>query len=106
MTVNLLYAGGRDLDHPHLSPLFGDLRGLPPTLLVSGTRDLFLSNTVRMHRALLAAGVEAELHVFEAMPHGNFGGSTPEDGELQAQVRRFEVIQLARAADHHPGTDD
>lgn len=105
MTVNLLYAGGQDLAHPHLSPLFGDLTGLPPTLLVSGTRDLFLSNTVRMHRALLAAGVAAELHVFEAMPHGNFGGATPEDAELQAQVRTFETIQLARAADRGPAAD-
>ena len=61
----------------------------PPTFLQSGTRDLFLSNTIRMHRKLLAAGVEAELHVFEAMPHGGFGGTTPEDAELNAAIRGF-----------------
>jgi len=84
-----LYAGGHDLAHPYLSPLFGDFtKGFPPTFLQAGTRDLFLSNTVRMHRALLAAGVPAELHVFEGMPHGGFGGA-PEDAELDAQVRRF-----------------
>ena len=56
MPANLLYAGGHDLAHPYLSPLFGDFtRGFPPTFLQSGTRDLFLSNTVRMHRALRAA---------------------------------------------------
>lgn len=98
MPVNLLYANGVPLDHPYVSPLFGDLAGLPPTLLQSGTRDLFLSNTVRMHRAMLAAGVEAELHVFEAMPHGSFGGTAPEDDELRAEVRRFEAVQLARAS--------
>ena len=87
--VNELYAAGHDLAHPYLSPLFADLSGFPPTFLQSGTRDLFLSNTVRMHRKLLAAGVEAELHVFEAMPHGGFGGSSPEDAELDAAVRRF-----------------
>ncbi|WP_211370350.1 hypothetical protein [Nonomuraea turkmeniaca] len=38
-----------------------------------------------MHRKLLSADVEAELHVFEAMPHGGFGGASPED----AEVRRF-----------------
>jgi acetyl esterase/lipase len=89
MSNNLLYAGGAPLTEPYLSPLFGDLRGFPPTFLQSGTRDLFLSNTVRMHRALRIAGVSAELHVFEAMPHGGFMGGTPEDQELHAEVRRF-----------------
>lgn len=87
--ANLLYADGHDLADPHLSPLFADVTSFPPTFLQSGTRDLFLSNTVRMHRKLRAAGVEAELHVFEAMPHGGFGGATPEDRELAAEKRRF-----------------
>ncbi|MGI3224244.1 alpha/beta hydrolase fold domain-containing protein [Streptomyces sp. GTA36] len=97
-TVNLLYAAGEDLTHPYVSPLFADLSGFPPTFLQSGTRDLFLSNTVRMHRNLLRASVPAELHVFEAMPHGGFGGATPEDDELRAEARRFESAHLARAA--------
>ena len=87
--VNDLYANGHDLAHPYLSPLFADVTGFPPTYLQTGTRDLFLSNTVRMHRKLRAAGVDAELHVFEAMPHGGFGGATPEDLEAQAELRRF-----------------
>lgn len=87
--ANRLYADGADLSDPALSPLFGDLTGLPPTLLQSGTRDLFLSNTVRMHRALRRAGVSAELHVFEAMPHGGFLGGTPEDLELSCELVRF-----------------
>ncbi|NID04937.1 alpha/beta hydrolase [Luteibacter jiangsuensis] len=86
---NLLYANGADLTQPYVSPLFADLTGFPPTFLQSGTRDLFLSNTVRMHRALRRAGVPAELHVFEAMPHGGFGGATPEDRELQQEIVRF-----------------
>lgn len=89
MSNNLLYAGGADLTDPYLSPLFGDVRGFPRTFLQSGTRDLFLSNTVRMHRALRQAGVEADLHVFEAMPHGGFMGGTPEDRELETEVRDF-----------------
>jgi acetyl esterase/lipase len=88
MQVNLLYANGHDLSEPYLSPLFGDVTGFPPTFLHSGTRDLFLSNTVRMHRKLRAAGVEAELHVFEGMPHGGLGGA-PEDIELGMEVQRF-----------------
>lgn len=97
-TVNLLYAAGEELTHPYVSPLFADLSGFPPTFLQSGTRDLFLSNTVRMHRNLLRSGVTAQLHVFEAMPHGGFGGDAPEDAELRAEARRFESAQLARAA--------
>ncbi|MDQ0727954.1 alpha/beta hydrolase [Microbacterium sp. W4I20] len=93
-TVNELYAAGADLAHPYLSPLFGDVTGWPPTFLQSGTRDLFLSNTVRLHRKLLAAAVPVELHVFEAMPHGSFGGRTPEDDELRDHVRRFERKHL------------
>jgi acetyl esterase/lipase len=86
--VNLLYANGRDLADPYLSPLFGDLAGFPATFLTTGTRDLFLSNTVRMHRKLRDAGVDAELHVFEARPHGGFGGA-PEDVEVFTELRRF-----------------
>jgi acetyl esterase/lipase len=89
-----LYAAGHDLTDPYLSPLFGALEPpFPPTLLQAGTRDLFLSNAVRMHRKLRAAGVEAELHVFEAMPHGGFFGA-PEDDELGDEVRRFVQAHL------------
>lgn len=89
MSANRLYANGADLTHPYLSPLFGDLTGFPPTFLQSGTRDLLLSNTVRLHRALRQVGVETDLHVFEAMPHGGFMGETPEDRELAAEISGF-----------------
>lgn len=95
--ANLLYAAGQDLAAPYLSPLFAELgKGFPPTLLTTGTRDLFLSNTVRMHRALRAAGLPAELHVFEAAPHRGFPG-TPEQAELDREIHRFldEVWDLA-----------
>ncbi len=95
MNNNRLYAAGADLGHPLLSPLFGDLTGFPPTLLQTGTRDLFLSSTVRMHRALRRAGVPADLIVFEGMPHGGFMGGTPEDAELAEEVRSFVAGRLA-----------
>ena len=90
-----LYAGDHDLTDPYLSPLFGDFTGFPPTLLQAGTRDLFLSNAVRLHRAMRAAGVDAELHVFEAMPHGGFFGA-PEDDELAREVARFVRAHLMK----------
>lgn len=92
-----LYAAGHDLTDPYLSPLFGDFTtGFPRTFLQCGTRDLFLSNTVRFHRALRRCAIPAELHVFEAMPHGGFAsilrgglGEAPEDQEVYAELRRF-----------------
>jgi acetyl esterase/lipase len=52
-----------------LSPIFADLHGFPPTQLVTGTRDMLLSNTALFHLALVRAGVDARLLVYEAMPH-------------------------------------
>ena len=96
MSANLLYANGANLTDPYLSPLFGEFfDGFPATLIQSGTRDLFLSNAVRLHRALRRAGIAADLHVFEAMPHGGFGG-TPEDAELLDEVVRFVRHALRR----------
>jgi acetyl esterase/lipase len=47
-----LYANGNDLKDPYLSPLYGDFaKGYCPTFLQSGTRDMMLSDTVRLHRA-------------------------------------------------------
>jgi len=88
--VLALYCGNGDPQHPYLSPVLGSFaESWPPTLLSSGTRDLLLSDTVRMHRVLRRAGVRAELHVTEAGPHGGFMGSAPEDHELIAECRRF-----------------
>ena len=85
-----LYADGHDLRDPYLSPVFADFRlGFPPTLLTTGTRDMFLSNTVILHQALLRAGQAADLRVFEAMPHGGFSGATPEDAEVLRQHADF-----------------
>jgi len=89
MPVNLLYANGHDLKDPYISPLFADFTlGFPPTLLTTGTRDIFLSNTVRLHRALRAANIPAELHVMEAGPHGNLS-STDECEAIDQDVRKF-----------------
>jgi acetyl esterase/lipase len=91
-----LYANGHDLRDPYVSANCGDFsKGFPPTVLVTGTRDLFLSNTVILHRALRRAGIEADLHVFEAMPHAGFFGA-PEDAEVMDVQVRF--------LDRHLGT--
>lgn len=97
MPVNLFYANGHDLRDPYISPLFGDFtKGFAPTVLTTGTRDLFLSNTVLMHRALRDAGITAELHVYEAGGHGGFP-SAPEGVGIERDVSSFVATALAAA---------
>src|SRR3546814_7680753 len=99
MALNRLYAASVPLDDSYVSPLFGDFaQGFPRSFIQSGTRDLFLSNAVNMHRALRRAGVEAHLHVFEAMPHGGFFGA-PEDEEVGVEIRRF-LEECWRSEEH------
>ena len=84
-----MYAGGADLTDPYLSPVYGDFAGFPPAILTTGTRDFLLSDTVRVHRKLRAAGVAAELHVWEGAGHFLFLGMALEDLERAAETRRF-----------------
>lgn len=93
-----LYANGRDLKDPQLSPIYGDFTGMPPAILVSGTRDLFLSNTVRTHRKLRAAAIEADLHVFEGMSHAQYlaAPDSPETKEVFGEMAHFFDAHLAR----------
>jgi epsilon-lactone hydrolase len=67
--ISLEYAPNTDPRDPILSPLFSGLHGMPPTLLVTSTRDILLSSTTILHRALLHSGNDTQLVVFEAMPH-------------------------------------
>jgi acetyl esterase len=65
------YAGHvPDRTDPDLSPLFGDLRGLPPTLLLVGTLDVLLEDNLAMAARLSAAGNEIDLRVFPEAMHG------------------------------------
>ena len=74
-----MYAAGHDLKDPMLSPVFGDMSGFPPTAMFTGTRDLLLSDTVRVHRKLRQAGVDAVLHVYEGQPHAAYGRDPTSD---------------------------
>jgi acetyl esterase/lipase len=98
LPANRLYAGGHDLTHPYVSPLFGDFsKGFPPTFLSAGTRDLFLSNAVRMHWALRDHGVDAVLYVQEAASHGGFFNA-PETEQLEREISRFVEARWGRKA--------
>jgi acetyl esterase/lipase len=93
-----LYAAGRDLKDPLLSPVYGEMSGWPPSILVTGTRDLLLSATVRTHRKLRAAGVPAELHVYEGQSHADYllAFPAPESRDALAEIASFFDRNLKR----------
>jgi monoterpene epsilon-lactone hydrolase len=91
------YVGKTDRKDPVLSPLFADLHGMPATLLVTSTRDLLLSDTAILHRALLGAGDDAQLVVYEALPHAFwYHFQLPETREALQLMAKFFDDRLAR----------
>jgi epsilon-lactone hydrolase len=91
------YAGKTDRRDPVLSPLYADLHGMPPSLLVTSTRDLLLSDTAIFHRALLAAGDDSQLVVFEALPHAFwYHFQLPETREALELMAKFLSDKVAR----------
>ena len=91
------YVGKTDPKDSVLSPQFADLRSWPPCLLVTSTRDLLLSNTSMFHLALLRAGVDSELLVFEALPHAFwYHFQLPETKEALGMMAQFLDEKLGK----------
>lgn len=89
------YTGETDVKDPVLSPIYADLHGLPPTLFVTSGRDLLLSGTVNLQRAFLHAGVDAQLVVFDALPHAFwYDPQMPEAIEANHMMADFFLKQL------------
>jgi acetyl esterase/lipase len=64
-----LYLAGRDPSDPQASPLYADLRGLPPLLIHVGDHEVLLSDATRLAERAQAAGVQAQLEIWDAMWH-------------------------------------
>lgn len=91
------YVASTDAKDPVLSPIYGDLHGLPPTLFVTSGRDLLLSGTVNLHRAYLNAGVDARLVVYDGLAHAFwYDPMLPEAQEANHLMADFFVKQLGR----------
>ncbi|NLU83807.1 alpha/beta hydrolase [Rhodococcus sp. HNM0569] len=72
------YAGGvADRTHPDLSPVFAELNGLPPLLMVIGADDILLDDNLAMAARLVAADVDVDLRVYPASPHAFTAHPTP-----------------------------
>ncbi|MBM7035281.1 alpha/beta hydrolase [Vibrio ulleungensis] len=88
-----VYSAGENLDNPLISPIYAEIDSFPPTILISGTRDLLLSDTVRMHRLLRAADVDAQLHIYDGQSHGDYLNSllsdVPESDDAIKEIESF-----------------
>ncbi|MCQ4117810.1 alpha/beta hydrolase [Rhodococcus tibetensis] len=65
-----------DRTAPDISPIYGDLRRLPPALLVVGSKDVLLEDNLAMAGQLSAAGNDVELRIYPESPHGFTGHPT------------------------------
>jgi epsilon-lactone hydrolase len=92
------YLAGADPKTPLASPLFASLAGLPPLLIQVGTADLLLSDSERLARAAVEAGVDVTMKVGEGLPHVyQLLLGTPEAAEATEQIGTF-----LRARVHSP----
>ncbi len=102
-----------DRNDPHVSPLFGDLRGMPPSLIFVGGDEIMLGDSTEMHKKLLEAGCASELVVRDGMWHGyvlfclkeNRGDFTAIDAFLHRILpyeRKLRWMRLDNAAKIYP----
>ena len=88
-----LYRGDAAVDDPLVSPVHADFTGLPPTFITTGTRDLLLSDGVRISAGMRSDGVDVTLRIWEGMWHVfEFYRELPE-----ARASMAEVCEWIRA---------
>ena len=85
-----LYAAG-NLRHPRAAPLYADYNGLPPLLILVGTRELLLQDARRVAAKARAAGVDVKLEEWEGLIHvwPLFGPEMPEGQQAVARIGEF-----------------
>ena len=83
------YANGLKLDDPRLSPVYADLKGLPPMLIQVGGYELFLDECIELAKKAAADDVKVTLTVYPEMSH-DFSMLIP---QLQESVDSFVEIR-------------
>jgi acetyl esterase/lipase len=92
------YVGGADAADPHISPIFGDLSGLPPLLIQVGSHEILLSDAVRLAGRAALSDVPVTLEVTPGVPHvfQGFAGLLDEAGAALDRATDFLKTHLAR----------
>ena len=84
-------------ENPLASPLFGDLEGLPPSLIFAGGEELLLSDAENLHEKLLRQGCQSHLTVAPERWHGYILYQLEEDRDVFTQINTFLDAHMARA---------
>ncbi|RFU47035.1 alpha/beta hydrolase [Paraburkholderia sp. DHOC27] len=95
-----VYLGDTPATHPYASPVYADLRGLPPLFIQAGSTEVLLDDSTRAAENARAVGVSVELQVWPKMPHvwQIFAPFIPEAGRALDAAAGF-VGQVTAAAD-------
>ena len=86
------YADPADQKKPYVSPVYGNFsKGYPPTLIQGGTREIFLSEFIRLYQALDQTDIPVKLDIYEGMPHVHqiFLYKTPESEIALSKMNDF-----------------
>ena len=91
------YAAGQDLRQPSVSPIHGDMTGLPALLIHVGDAEILLDDAVRVADRAALAGVDVTLEVWDEMPHvwHAFAGVLPEADDAIARIGSWLDERLA-----------
>jgi acetyl esterase/lipase len=96
------YAGGADASDPLISPIFGDLTGLPPLLIQVGSHEVLLSDALRLAGRAAISDVPVRLEVTPGVPHvfQAYAGLLDEAGVALDRASEFLRAQLAYSPSH------
>ena len=83
------WAGQMDVSDPVISPLYGDMEGLPPTDLFTGTWEVFYTDVCKTYDKMKAAGVDVRLHVAEKMGHVYPLWPSPEGRKARHEIAKI-----------------
>jgi monoterpene epsilon-lactone hydrolase len=85
------YVQHHDKKHPHVSPIFADLRGLPPMLIHVGSEEMMLDTSKKLYENARRDSVDATLFIGQGMWHGwhLFAGFVPEAKTAMQEIGRY-----------------
>jgi len=100
-TFARIYLNGASPLSPLASPLFADLKGMPPMLIQVADKEFLFDDAVRLNEKAVASGVDSRLHVYPGLPHvwQMFVGLVPEARQALQEIADF-VKQKLGAAGH------
>jgi acetyl esterase/lipase len=91
------YAGALATDDPRVSPLYGQIAGLPPTLIFCGTHDILVADARRLAKRAAAEGTDVEYHEEPRLMHVYPLMYFPESRKAQDRIVRFVREAVAKS---------